>query len=311
MNQKFKKSIQQYACNEEETLSQIFKQAQVLGLRSPRRTPFMNRFLKLSLSVALVSVLALVTLTQFGIFNPFGGSNAVTAVYALDINPSFELSVNRADVVVKIVAVNDDAKTITTEDLLGLDSALVIQTLVQRATEAGFIDDTDLIEDFVLVTSIPMKDDSETQKQVDNLGQKIQALREADPTLQAISVATIKATKIELLEAQGKKIPVGLYVVNGMITSPDGTILSVKEFFSDPENRALIKNYGHITEVNLDKYRSRLILALNKLDRQGVNTISLRERITATSTEDELNVINNEIQILIEANKPGNGKPAK
>ena len=90
-------------------------------------------------------------------------------------------------------------------------------------------------------------------------------------------------------------------------------MVSVKEFFSDPANRALIKNYGHITEVNLDKLRDRLITALNKLDKQGVSTTSLRTRISAAITETELNQINTEVQALIEANKPGqgNGKPIK
>jgi len=121
----------------------------------------MKKLIKLGLIVSLAVAFLFVSMTQFGLFGT--KDTTITAVYALDINPSFEISVNKQDKVVLITAVNDDALTITVDDLYGKDSAYVIEELLKRAKEAGFIDDTDLVDDYVVLTTIPMTDDDEDQ----------------------------------------------------------------------------------------------------------------------------------------------------
>ena len=123
----------------------------------------MKKTLKLGLIVSLAVALMALSMNQFGLFK--GQSSTITAVYALDINPSFEISVNKQDKVVSITAVNDDAKTITVDDLYGKESAYVIEELLKRAKEAGFINDTDLVDDYVVLTTIPMTDQDQDQRQ--------------------------------------------------------------------------------------------------------------------------------------------------
>lgn len=244
----------------------------------------MKRSVKLGAIITLASVFAFVSMSQLGLFKTTN-VNAITAVYALDINPSFELSVNKQDKVVLIMAVNDDAKTMDVDDLYGKDSTYVIEELLRRAKEAGFIDDTDLVDDYAVITTIPMSDDDEDQ--TDELEEKLDERIKDSEFLQGLNVAVIKADLIALRVAQDKKIPIGLYVINGMVAQADGTYLSAKDFFSNPEYRATFQTKGEIKDAKLDHIKTLILAALDKLDAAGVDTVALRTKLLA-ATDDEL-----------------------
>lgn len=244
----------------------------------------MKRSVKLGAIITLASVFAFVSMSQLGLFKTTN-VNAITAVYALDINPSFEISVNKQDKVVLIMAVNDDAKTMDVDDLYGKDSTYVIEELLRRAKEAGFIVDTDLVDDYAVITTIPMSDDDEDQ--TDELEEKLDERIKDSEFLQGLNVAVIKADLIALRVAQDKKIPIGLYVINGMVAQADGTYLSAKDFFSNPEYRATFQTKGEIKDAKLDHIKTLILAALDKLDAAGVDTVALRTKLLA-ATDDEL-----------------------
>lgn len=302
MQNKLKQSILEHAYNEERILINIVMAARLEGLKpSTRRIPLMKRFLKIGLTVTIVSIFALVSLTQFGLFN-FSGKNVVTAVYALDINPSFEISVNKQDKVVVIKAVNTDAATITFDDLYGKDSALVIEELIKRATAAGYINASDLVDDYVVVTAIPMTD--KNTNQTEDLENKLDQRIKTSEFLQGLNVAVIKANLIELRAAEGKKIPIGLYVINGMVGLPDGTYLSAKEFFSDPAYRATFQTKGEIKEDKVNTLKARILDALAKLDALGIDTTAFKNRLI-TATGEDLIKIQVEVRKLLSKNHLG------
>ncbi|KAF0226422.1 MAG: hypothetical protein FD133_200 [Erysipelotrichaceae bacterium] len=302
MKNKLKQSIHEHAYNEEKILINVIMAARSEGLKpSTRRIPFMKRFLKIGLTVALVSVFGLVSLTQFGFFN-ISGQNTITAVYALDINPSFEISVNKNDKVVSIVAVNDDAKTLEVEDLYGKDATYVIEELIKRAILEGFIDDGDLVDDYVVITTIPMTDDDEDQ--TDELEDKIDQRIKDSEFLQSLNVAIIKAELRTLREAEGKKIPIGLYVINGMVLLPDNTFISAKDFFSNPEYRATFKTKGEIKEDKVNRLKARILDALEELDALGVDTTEIKNRLI-TATDQDLVKIQIEVRKLLNKNEIG------
>jgi len=248
----------------------------------------MKRSVKLGAIITLASVFAFVSMSQLGLFKSTN-VNAITAVYALDINPSFELSVNKQDKVVLITAVNDDAKTMDVDDLYGKDSTYVIEELLRRAKEAGFIDDTDLVEDYAVITTIPMSDDDEDQ--TDELEEKLDERIKDSEFLQGLNVAVIKADLIALRVAQDKKIPIGLYVINGMVAQADGTYLSAKDFFSNPEYRATFQTKGEIKDAKLDHIKTLILAALDKLDAAGVDTAVLRTKLLAATDEELVNLM--------------------
>jgi hypothetical protein len=191
----------------------------------------MKKVIKSGLIVSLAVAFLVVSMTQFGLFGT--KDSVITAVYALDINPSFKISVNKQDKVVLITAVNGDAKTIAVEDLYGKDSVVVIEELLKRAKEAGFINDTDLVEDYVVLTTIPMTDVD--QDQTDEREDKVDQHIKDSEFLSGLNVAVIKGDLVTLRLAEGKKVPIGLYVINGMVKQPDGTYISAGDLFSNPE----------------------------------------------------------------------------
>ena len=261
---KIKKSIEMHAFNEDELLSRITMQADREGLTSQR--PQGGRNMKKVFGLFALSF-ALVLALWIGIseFSPVD-KNLVTTIVAIDINPSFEVSVNALDNVVKVEAVNEEAETIEVDDLIGMKVEDAVDLIIQRAGDAGFINIDDLDEDFVVVTSISLKDKEEDHERIQD---RIQDQIKDSEYLQSLNIVSIKATQREKFEAEGKDIPVGLYVINGYVLQEDGTYMKAGEFFSNPENKEAVKNRVEITEEKELKLRERIEKALGKLESKG------------------------------------------
>jgi hypothetical protein len=128
----------------------------------------------------------------------------------------------------------------------------------------------------------------------------------SDP-LQCVDLVQIKATLQERQQARDKDIPVGLYVINGMIQNQNGVMLSVKEFFANDENRLAIQKRAQITRISEAKMRLRIETALQKMDKAGIETIELRARLQNASLTDMLK-IQSEVRMKLNAPvNPGNG----
>jgi hypothetical protein len=296
MSNKLKQSIQDHAYNEAEMLHKIMNSAHTQGIVPKKKKPFYaTPGWKLGLSFALVIILVLGVITQINRFH-FFDNNSITAIYALDINPSFEISVNKNDKVVSITAINEDALGIEVEDLFGKPAISVIETLIKRSEEAGFINTTDLVDDYILVSVIPMNEVDHTQ--TDGLEKRISDASKDSAYLQNLNVAVIKSTLVELRIAESKKIPIGLYVINGLIEDSEGTILTAKEFFSDPENRETFQTKGLIRTDKVDRLKARILIALGKLDAIGVHTSDIKNRLI-TAKDKDLIYIQNEVRKLL------------
>ena len=282
---KIKKSIETHAFNEDELLSRITMQADREGLTSQR--PQGGRSMKKVLGLFALSF-ALVLALWVGMvqFSPVD-KNLVTTIVAIDINPSFEVSVNGLDNVVKVKAINEEAETIEVDDLIGMKVEDAVDLIIQRAGEAGFIDIEDLDEDFVVVTSISLKDKEEDHERIQD---RIQDQIKDSEYLQSLNIVSIKATQREKFEAEGKDIPVGLYVNNGYVLQEDGTYMKAGEFFSNPENKEAVKNRVEITEEKELKLRERIEKALGKLESKGIDATEYRQRLENASMEEMLQI---------------------
>ena len=225
MNQ-LKKRIQKHALNREEIY-------QSLNIKKER-----SLFKKF-----LVPTTILATLLMAVIFGPL--INAPTqenvnqvigaiAYYQVEINPQFEIAVDEDGLVVDIKALNEDAKTFELEQYMNMEVERVIEQLIAIATEKGFIDATDDVEDFVTVSSVVIDEDNEEDKtNVDSIGDRIRARIEASGEVDPrTNVIYVKATLVEKMEAAGKEVPLGLYVIHGMIGS-DGEMIPISEYVKD------------------------------------------------------------------------------
>lgn len=296
MSNKLKQSIHDHAYNETEMLHKIMNSAHSQGIVPVKKKPFyQTNIWKIGLSFALVIILVLVSVIQLDKLHLFD-NNTITAVYALDINPSFEISVNKNDKVISITAINEDALNIEVEDLFGKSATTVIETLIKRAEEAGFINTTDLVDDYILVSVIPMSEKDKAQ--TDGFEEKIAEATKDSAYLQNLNVAVIKSNLVELRLAESKKVPIGLYVINGMVVEPDGTILTAKEFFSDPENRVTFQTKGVIKTDKVDRLKARILIALGKLDAIGVDTTDIKNRLITAKDKDLID-IQNEVRKLL------------
>lgn len=291
----FKKSFKENSFNEDKLLSMLYERAEKDGIRSkwakaPKESK-MKKSIIWAIGLVTVLVLGLVLTNQFPLMN----DNVVMASISVDINPSFELDVNKNGIVLDVEALNDDAKTLDTTDIIGMESADAIELIVQLATTAGFIDPLDLEDDFVVVTTVLSNEGSEQLLETLNL--QLQEKIQNSGTLQGVNVVEIKADIAQKMEAEGKEVPVGLYVLHGMVTTPDGTILSAKEFFSKQGNLEAIKlqNNVRVHAVTEQKIRERIELAIGKLESNGQDATELRTRLQNASLEDMLR-IQSEIQ---------------
>jgi len=280
---KLEKSIQKNAFNEDVLFNKI--QAKNHDLKS-------YSYLGGNNMKKLVSIIGISAALIFAIWFGFNQNNVTTEepvvmLVGIDINPSFELSVNKNDIVVEIEALNVDAQTIVVSDLVSQDVDIVVEEIIRRSAEAGFIDVNDLEEDYVVVSTVSLNDNEEDQL---HLEERIQTRVRDSEFLQSLNIVQVKATQREKLEADGKNIPIGLYVINGFVLQEDGTFLSAKEFFSNPDNKQKISNRSNISLENQDKLRLRIESALNKLEADGFVGTEYRARLVNASYEQLLQI---------------------
>lgn len=252
----------------------------------------------------LILGLAFVLTFAIVLFNPLNWmtkdqSQVVAAVISLDINPSFELSVNPAGLVIKIDALNEDAKSLNTLDLIGDPVEEVVDAIIALSADAGFIDITDIEDDYVVVSTVLAQGASSAL--ADTLQTRLHDRIKLSDTLQCINLVELKATLQEQAQARDKDVPVGLYVINGMIQTTDGQLLSVKEFFANTENTQAIRSRASITELSSDQRKLRLELALDAMDQKGLDTTELRTRLENAGTLDMLQI---QSEIRTQINKP-------
>ena len=82
----------------------------------------------------LVTLVAVLTLTQ-----PVSMDQQVFAIITMDINPSIEIQVNKDKEVIDIIALNDDAKGIINDEMIGQAFKDVMKQVVSNAKEEGYL----------------------------------------------------------------------------------------------------------------------------------------------------------------------------
>ena len=227
-------------------------------------------------------------------------------ILTVEINPSVKLSLDSDQIVIAYKALNTDAESLFINSTVGLDAASAVELILIEARSAGFITENELNEDYILLTSVPMKRNSED---IDNLGQRIKSHIQNSEDLKSVNVAMIKATKVELREANNKKVPVGFYVINGSM-SIDGESVSVKEYFSKNKNIEKFKQNGEIVEKSNEKRFEQIEKYLERLESQGFEINQFKERLYQTDLD--VKSLSKEIRDYVKENRKsnkGNGKP--
>jgi chaperonin cofactor prefoldin len=246
-----------------------------LNLKAPKKKESSFWFRNAFISVSLVA------LVLFGSF--YDGLKGVklspelaTTILSIDINPSFTLKVDASNIVLSIEAENEDAKTIVVSDLIGQNATLVVETIILRAQEAGYLIDPTQ-SDYVLVTTAPAKEGDEIA--ADHLNDLIQEALTKEGGSDDVNVILIKATLQQWFDAQEKGNPLGLFVINGMVNN-QGTLMSVSEFLKTSGNLELLETLSTIVKKSTINTLSLLERFLDRLQRAGVDVSAYRARLT-------------------------------
>lgn len=172
------------------------------------------------------------------------------AMISIDINPSFELYANKVGVVVAIMAKNKDAESMPVQNLVGIPLEDATTGIIAMATEKGFINSRDAIDDYVIASTVILDErDPSAQQDLDTFGNKIRDAIAAADLSTTTKVAVIKATLQEKHQADKNGVPLGLSIINGMIKNESGTIVSVSEFAKEQDNIKQLAKRATITEA--------------------------------------------------------------
>lgn len=263
---KLQNSIEKHVLNETDMLIRIRKET-----LQRERTVKMNKKVWISGGVAAAMLIAVVsiwanmipavpinsetsaTAAQTASSTTAAIQNVAYAMVSVDINPSLEFFTDKDGLVIEIKTKNKDAKTLEIKDLIGLPVEEAVTILIQRATDAGFIQAGDDTDDYVVVSTVVMdENDADAKQNQDSLGYKIQQAVAAADLDTTTKVAVIKATLREKFAAEGKDIPLGLYIINGMIEK-DGKMISVSEFVKDKNNLKKLAKRAEIATAKQER----------------------------------------------------------
>ncbi|MBS3972816.1 MAG: hypothetical protein KGZ84_07360 [Erysipelotrichia bacterium] len=225
----------------------------------------------------LVGALALGFLLMFALLPQLNitPTLAYNATLRIEINPAFDVMVDQDDLVVDIIKLNDDAQNFDTQPWIGKSVEEVINALIAYALEAGFIDEEALESDVVSISIITDEDDDDEVKEaIDNLGARIQERLRNQEEAMKVDVIFIKATLRELFEAEGKEVPLGLYVLQGKALQDDGSLIPMKEFLAQNPEKAEHRNERG-EAYTLKAFEKQI----NMLKNQGVDTEELEREL--------------------------------
>ncbi len=247
---------------------------------------------KLLLSIPAIAIaLLLIVLNPGDIINidntKVTSATTTATIVTVDINPSFKIFADETNIVLNVEAMNEDAKTIQIEDLIGLKTVDAIEAIIERSELAGFIDTTDLEDDFVLVTSI----DADDEDDIDNtqyLIDQLQIRAQDSQILEKVNVAMTQANMEQLQNAEQNKTSAGLMNIN------NGEETSVKEYFANKENVQAFTKNGDLIEANYEHKLQVMEKIIGELDNEETlkNSLSLEFK----STQDAYNESNQKYQ---------------
>ena len=252
----------------------------------PKQNWFNQRELRISLGMLSLIILALFvtnliqnkpdrTTNTIGITTP--RNNLAFALVSVDINPSFELYVDLEDKVIEISPLNEEAKSLSLDELIGLEVEDVVENLIEQAQNKGFINLSDLNQDTVIISTINYGLDGE--KLIRNIQVKLRSSLTIDRTIKSY---ILKATDKDREKAKEENISLGIFMLNGIIQN-NGVPMSVQLFVSDLNNLEKLEEYAE--KINGAELVEIIQVLIDELQRTGVDVSTFQNRLN-TDGED-------------------------
>ena len=239
----------------------MFTEADVMQNYRKKRDYSMKKKLLLSIP-ALAIVFMLIVFNTGDVVNIDNPELISTTIITVDINPSFKIYADADNNVLNVESMNEDAKTIKSDDLVGMSVINAVELIVGRSELAGFIDTEDLEEDFVLITTIDA-DETDSVNNTQMLMTQLQTKAQTSENLAKVNVAMTQANMEQLKTAEQKNISVGLSATNNENST------TVKEFFANQENIELFEQNGYLIQNSFNHQLQIMETMIDESDFSG------------------------------------------
>jgi len=279
---KLKQTFNDNLLNEDKILMSINKKIK------PKNSWFYNRNIQISFGLLTLIIISLLitNIIQFqpnksiktiGITTP--RNQLAYALVSIDINPSFELYVDKNDKVIEINSINDEAETLDIDQLIGLEVQDVVESLIKQAQDKGYINSLDTNQDTVIISTINYGIDGE--KLIRNIQVKLGSSLNIDRNVKSY---IIQATEDDREEAKKENISLGIYMLNGIIQN-NGVPMSVQKFVSDLNNLEILEEYAEKT--NGSELVEIIQALINELVSKGIDVTTFQSRLNSEGEDLE------------------------
>lgn len=271
---KLKQTFNDNLLNEDKILMSINKKIK------PRKSWFYNTNIRISFGILSLIIISLLitniiqylpnkSVNTIGITTP--RNQLAYAIVSIDINPSFELYVDKNDKVIEINPINDEAKTLDVDQLIGLEVQDVVESLIKQAQDKGYINSLDTYQDTVIISTINYGIDGE--KLIRDIQVKLGSSLNIDRNVKSY---IIQATEDDREEAKKENISLGIYMLNGIIQN-NGVPMSVQNFVSDLNNLEILEEYAEKT--NGSELVEIIQALINELVSKGIDVSTFQNRL--------------------------------
>ena len=279
---KLKQTFNDNLLNEDKILMSINKKIK------PKNSWFYNRNIQISFGLLTLIIISLLitNIIQFepnksiktiGITTP--RNQLAYALVSIDINPSFELYVDKNDKVIEINSINEEAKTLDIDKLIGLEVQDVVESLIKQAQDKGYINSLDTNQNTVIISTINYGIDGE--KLIRNIQVKLGSSLNIDRNVKSY---IIQATEDDREEAKKENISLGIYMLNGIIQN-NGVPMSVQNFVSNLNNLEILEEYAEKT--NGSELVEIIQALINELVSKGIDVTTFQSRLNSEGEDLE------------------------
>lgn len=135
--------------------------------------------------------------------------NQSVAMVTVDINPSIQLEINHKNQVLHVLALNEEAKALPLSSLKKKSLEEALDIVLQEARNKGYILHEE--ENYILVTSVALKEDKENNIELVNILEKAKEKMEekASQEGEIVWVINQQANRATLIKAEEENISVG------------------------------------------------------------------------------------------------------
>lgn len=178
------------------------------------------------LSVAAVLIIMLIS----SYFTSTGLKSILmpTAVLTIDINPSISLELNQQQEVIRVKALNEDAKSFPLNTIKKKDVREAVAQIILWAEEGGYIRPQE--DNYILLTTVSLRDEVAQEEELERLAAELTTSIEAASTEDIKKIVlSINSNQETLKQAEKENVSVGKMEIIRKTTENNNDLINIEE----------------------------------------------------------------------------------